>query len=156
MTTPPADFAPAAPAAVTCSWQPSPARGEPPACWVASASARQRLEHACALLRWYGIAAHPALGDNPEFTRIRLRTAIQADFPDAEGAYLFWTAPDNQECFTAAGDLTSPLTLYIDGSGLGRAARAALDLVGFSVEDGPKPGTLLVGPSAPWCVISPA
>lgn len=148
-TTPPAAplAASAGPAAVACCWQPDPTRGNPPPCWIASATARQRLEHACAVLRWYGIAAHTGLGDNPDFIRTRLLAAIRADFPDADGAYLFWTAPDDHAGFTADGALTGPLTVYVGGSAIGQAARAALDCVGFTAADGPKPGTLLVRPS---------
>lgn len=138
---------PPRPAVVACCWRPDPAHGSPPPCWVAAATSRQRLEHACAVLRWYGVAAHLARGDDPEVTRSRLRTAILAGFPQAKGAYVFWTASDDQDCFTADGNLTGPLTLYVDGSNIGRSARAAFDLVGLSVEDGPRPGTLLIGPA---------
>lgn len=133
-------------AAVTCGRRPDPAHGAPPPCWIAEATDWQRLEYACAVLRRYAISAHPALGEDPETTGERLRAAILARFPDADGAYLFWTVPDDEACFTPGGQLRAPLTVYRHGSGTDAAARAALQLVALTAHPGPRPGTLTVRP----------
>ncbi len=136
------------PTTVACSWQPNPAHGAPPPCWVAAATDRQRLEYACAVLRHYAISVYPALGEDPETTAERLRAAILTGLPDDSGAYLFWTGPDDDACFTPDGRMKGPLTVYRDGTGTpaDTAFHAALHLVALTAHPGRRPNTWTVTP----------
>lgn len=125
-------------------WHPDPAAGAPPRCWVASASTRERLGYVCAVLRRYGIAAYPALGEDPEFTRIRVRTALQAEFPHSDGSFVFWTAHDDHGSFGASGDLEGPLRVYFGGPGVEHALMECLHRVGLSSTMGPDLSSLIV------------
>jgi hypothetical protein len=135
-----------------------PTRSAPPC----TGSARLRLLRAFAVLADHGIAAHPGVDAAPDDARRTLRSAILAEFPDALGCYIFWTAAD-EPAFAADGTLLRPLVLHHSGADVARAARAALGDQGLRARDGTDPTTLCVHPadnptwsassscrSAPW------
>lgn len=109
---------------------------------VGPAPTRDRLERACDRLRRHGILAVGEAGGDPDVTRARLAEALQARFPAASGALVFWTAG----AFDDAGDLIAPLTLHHAGPGVVDAVRAALAEQGLSVRDGSGPHTVCVTP----------
>lgn len=116
----------------------------PPACWVESTNARQRLQHACTMLRCYGVAACSALPGEPEVTRLRLHRAVLARFAHAEGAYLFWSVADDHTHFNPDGDLIAPLTLYLHGKHTDKTVSTALNSVGLRTDEGTQPDTLAI------------
>lgn len=65
---------PPAPSVPVCGWRPD-------------LLPTWRLEHACAVLRWYGIAVLPALGDDTARTGTQVRATILTRFPEATGTY---------------------------------------------------------------------
>lgn len=117
----------------------------PPVCWVRSAPDRERLSHACAVLRHYGIVAYPALGpQDAATTRDRICASMLARFPDWDGAYVFWTDVEDERSVGCEGALRRPLVVQVGGPGIETSLRAALELVGLDVQAGPVPGTLMV------------
>lgn len=96
------------------------------------------------MLRRHGIAAHPALDGEPAATRVRLRAATLAAHPHSDGAYLFWTKHDDEALVTTTGELTAALTVYLDGPGVQRAARAAFESVGFTVTEQLTPARMVI------------
>lgn len=119
-----------------------PTRSAPPC----TGSARLRLLRAFAVLADHGIAAHPGIDAAPDAARRELRSAILAEFPDASGCYVFWTAAD-EPAFAADGSLQRPLVLHHSGPDVARAARAALDGQGLRLRDGSGPATLQLHPA---------
>ena len=124
----------------------SPQAGSvPPECWIRSASDRERLGHACAVLRHYAIVAYPALGpQDAATTRERIAASMLADFPDWDGAYVFWTDVEDERCVGGEGTLRRPLLAHVGGPAIETSVRAALELVGLDTAPGPVPGTLMV------------
>lgn len=124
-------------------------------------SARLRLLRAFAVLADHGVAAHPGIDAPPDVARRAMREAILAEFPDALGCYVFWTAAD-EPAFAADGSLLRPLVLHHSGADVARAAHAALGGQGLRARTGTGPSTLSLHPadnptwmtdcrSAPWC-----
>ncbi|MEO9137670.1 MAG: hypothetical protein ABI345_01245 [Jatrophihabitans sp.] len=117
-----------------------------PDCWLRSASDRDRLQHACALLRRHGITVLAALSSaDPAATGTRIQAMVTARFPDADGAYVFWTQAEDERCLAADGTLLTPLMVHAAGPAVEVAVLAALAGVGLGAEPGPTPGTHLVG-----------
>jgi hypothetical protein len=117
----------------------------PPECWMRSAPDRERLGHACAVLRHYGIVAYPALGpQDAATTRERIAASMLADFPDWDGAFVFWTDVEDERCIGHEGMLRRPLLAHVGGTAIETSLRGALELVGLETAPGPVPGTLMV------------
>lgn len=117
----------------------------PPQCWMQSASDRERLRHACAELRHYGIVAYPALGpQDAARTRERICALVLAGLPDWDGSYVFWTAVEDERCIGGDGALVRPLQAQVGGPAIETFLRGALELVGLDAGPGPVPGTLMV------------
>lgn len=95
-----------------CAYHPHPAYGPPPPCWIGHASHRARLGFAFAFLRRYGIAAIPAVGEEPSATRRLLEDQLARLLPHGAGSYVFWTATDDARCLGPEGDLTTDLPLH--------------------------------------------
>ncbi|MGY1754352.1 hypothetical protein [Blastococcus sp. SYSU D01042] len=95
-----------------CAYRPHPASGPPPSCWTSRASHRERLEFAFALLRRYGIAAVPAIGEDADPTHRLLADRLATLLPHGAGSYVFWTATDDDRCLGQDGELTADLPLH--------------------------------------------
>lgn len=116
-----------------------------PECWARSASDRERLGHACAVLRHHGIVAFPALGPpDAAVTRERIGAAMLADFPRWDGSYMFWTAAEDERCLSGLDALERPLLAHVGGPVIEVSVRAAMEMVGLTAAPGPVPGTLTV------------
>ncbi|SNR94603.1 hypothetical protein SAMN04488107_0782 [Geodermatophilus saharensis] len=113
----------------------------------ATPGARALLELACARLRALGILAAGGLPGDAGATRVALSAALLARFPAAACSYAFWTA-EEESAFDAAGALTRPLLLHVNGSPVLAAVQAALAERGLAAVAGPEPLTLLVLPHA--------
>ena len=114
---------------------------------VITASDRDRLSQACALLRRYGICATGGVSGEPAEIRRRLGGALLDRFPDGACSYAFWTS-DAATAFDGNGTLVRPLVLHYNGPPVARAVRAALAEHRLGVTEGPEPLTLLVEPDA--------
>jgi len=117
-------------------------------------STRDRLLLAFADLASYGIEAHPALGTDPDTTRMHLRDAILAQYPQATGSYIFWTTPDDH-AFDHNGELRHPLTLHHSGAEVARATHASLAQVGLRATAAEPPATLSIPPHPNQACTSP-
>lgn len=134
--------------ATPCRCVPDVRSSAVPDCWLRSASDRDRLQHACALLRRHGIAALAALSSgDPAATGKRIQALLRARFPEADGAYVFWTQAEDERCLAPDGALLTPLLAHATGPSVDSATVAALAAVGLVAEPGPEPGTLLVARS---------
>lgn len=126
-----------------CGHHPDPASAPPPACWVATATHRARLELAFAVLRRYGIAAVPAVDEDPGSAHRHLAAAVARVFPDGAGSYVFWTADDDARCLDGAGDLAADLPLHHPPH-VSAAVAAALGQVGLDPRDSADGGGTVV------------
>lgn len=129
----------------TCGWVAEGESAAPPGCRWRGVSDRDRLRSGCDVLRRHGVATCSAVRlQDPAQVRGRLRDLLLRGSPGADGAFLFWTAAEDERCFGGDGNLAEPLVVHTAGDGTEIAAQAAMAMVGLAVRAGPAAGTLLV------------
>lgn len=94
--------------------------------------ARDRLRLAFSTLRSYGIEARVTEGEDPESELDRLLKEIHREFPSATGCRLIMLESELSG-FDQAGEMTRPVMIHFAGTGVLRAARAALDRADLGV-----------------------